>query len=82
MKHAMALHASRRPESGVCHHCGWTGRVSRVSRAERRGLGLDRSTRRLCPECVSWLASSPAGVAGTGRHPVVRLDTARQRRVA
>jgi len=40
---------------GVCHRCGWSGPVSRVTRADRRRLKTGRAFGRVCDECIDTL---------------------------
>lgn len=46
----------RRHRHGVCHRCGWSGSVVRVSRRKRWALlRMNQVYRRLCDECVDDL---------------------------
>ncbi len=49
---------------GACQRCGWRGTITRISRRERRELGMDLFVTRVCAECTGDLralsASGPA----------------------
>ena len=40
---------------GVCHRCGWSGRVARIGRHQRKILKFDRAYSFLCADCVNDL---------------------------
>jgi hypothetical protein len=70
MLHADAIDEARKVGPGVCHRCGWSAMVIKMTRADRRVMGVESSVRRLCHECVGDLVSARSGTAGpTVMHP-------------
>jgi hypothetical protein len=68
--------------NGVCHRCGWRGRVGEVRRRDRKVLMCSREFGRLCHECTGdllQLQSPRRGIYGFRR---VILKAERTRQVA
>jgi hypothetical protein len=70
-----------RQRDGVCHRCGWRGRVFKVGRRERKSLGVDRTYGRLCRDCArDLLIQSKRDPAKSARK--AKLRSVRDRDVA
>ena len=54
------LSGSEEMHLGRCHRCGWRCPVSRVSRTDRRALGIRHSFGRLCESCRADLKNPDA----------------------
>ena len=53
MAHRNAAAKTRKVHKGVCHRCGWSGTISAISAGDRKALGMDRTVRHLCDECIN-----------------------------
>ena len=67
---------------GTCHRCGWSGKVSKVSRKRRKGLSIGRKYGRLCPDCVTDLTNSGTGGQGSSKAGHAKLKSVQDRDVA
>lgn len=62
------MQSSRKQKVGVCHRCGWSGPVQRVTRSIRSELHIGHQYGRLCADCMHDLAVGRSAPD----HPVTR----------
>lgn len=55
MAHWNAVVKTRKVHKGACHRCGWSGTTSAISAGDRKELGVGRTVRHLCDECIDDL---------------------------
>jgi hypothetical protein len=66
---------------GACQRCGWRSTITRISRRERRELGMDLFVTRVCTECTEDLRALSAQ-GPVEQHRLPRLAPVRSYNVA